>query len=82
MSVWQWEAFDPDGIRRVVDVLTYPSPGTAAAAAAAGMGQLMVRARPEFTRLAGWRVRAWVDGGDEAWLDADAWFPVAEGARP
>lgn len=81
MSTWRWEAFDPSGTPMIADVLADPWTVTAKEAADMGLAHLMVRARPEFRRLSGWRVRAWADGCGEAWADADEWLQVAEGAR-
>ncbi|MEV1013801.1 hypothetical protein AB0I89_23910 [Micromonospora sp. NPDC049801] len=77
MTTWQWEAYGLDGDRMIVDTLTDPFAGTVGEAADMAMAQLMVRARPDFRRLAGWRVRAWVDGA-EAWAYADDWLRTVE----
>ncbi|MEV0214318.1 hypothetical protein [Micromonospora sp. NPDC050695] len=76
---WRWEAFDPAGVRQVADVLSDPWAMTADVAADTAMAHLMVRVRPEFGRLAGWRVRAWAAGVGEAWADADEWLRTVEG---
>lgn len=73
---WRWEACDADGTMRVVDVLPavwWPlSPSEAADLA---MARLMIRAHPDYRRLAGWRVRAWRDE-DEGWALADDWLRI------
>ncbi|MET8278305.1 hypothetical protein [Micromonospora sp. NPDC005174] len=75
MTTWRWEAFSPDGDRMIADTLTDPFAGTVGEAADMAMAQLVVRAWPEFRRLAGWRVRAW-SGEVEAWAVADEWLPA------
>ncbi len=75
MSVWRWEAFNPDGDRAIADTLTDPFSSTAQHAAKTAMAHLMVRAWPDCGRLAGWRVRAW-SGDVEAWTVADEWLPA------
>jgi len=80
-TVWRWEGYSPDGIVRIEDVL--PAAWwtlTADEAAELAMAQMMVRVRPDFQQLAGWRVRAWRDG-DEGWSAADDWLAVAATAR-
>jgi hypothetical protein len=81
VSVWRWEAFDANGSRRITDTLTDPWADTPAEAADLGMAHLLVRVRPDFGRLRGWRVRAWADGAGEAWVGADEWLRIHEGAR-
>ncbi|SCF42514.1 hypothetical protein GA0070563_11288 [Micromonospora carbonacea] len=71
---WCWEAYDRAGVRRIADTLTDPWADTPEGAAELGMAHLMVKVRPKFRRLRGWRVRAWDDLVGEAWVDADEWL--------